>query len=89
LEDLEKNDKGGKIVEGGMLEAWKQFPLNNFKERGQLTWNQSPRLVHVMSWKVLYRGTPTEVGNIMCVVGEGAESAPTVVRWFGGSWRVW
>lgn len=34
-------------------------------------------------------GTPTEVGNIICVVGEGAESVPTVVRWFGGSWRVW
>ena len=35
-------------------------------------------------------GTPThEVGNIICVVREGAESAPTIVRWFGGSWRVW
>lgn len=49
---LEKKDtEGGKIVEGSMLEAWKQFPLNDFEERDQLTWNQSPKPVNATSWK--------------------------------------
>lgn len=51
---LEKKDtEGGNIVEDSMLEAWKQFPLNDFEERGQLTWNQSQKLVHATSWKGL------------------------------------